>query len=112
MDVDARTRRLRVFGVTHSIHNMTVGDPGDTLQYLWCVDDEWKLILRFDGQDTTEYRNVHAWDTAPIHLYDIASDPNEMHDLAARKPEVVARLKQEIDAWAKSQSAAPKMSDD
>jgi arylsulfatase A-like enzyme len=92
-------QRNRVFGVTHSIHNMTVGNPDDTLQYLWCVDDEWKLIRRFHGKDTTNYKNVHAWDTAPARLYNISSDPQEKHDLASQHPEVVSRLKQEIDTW-------------
>ncbi len=49
-------QRKRVFGFTHSVHNMTVGNPEDTLQYLWCVDDQWKLIERFQGSDTTKYK--------------------------------------------------------
>lgn len=99
MDTRARQQRNRVFGVTHSIHNMTVGNPDHTLQYLWCVDDEWKLIWRFHGKDTTNYKNVHAWDTGPARLYNISSDPQEKHDLASQHPEVVSRLKQEIDTW-------------
>jgi arylsulfatase A-like enzyme len=100
MDVDARKQRKRVFGVTHSIHNMTVGNPDDTLQYLWCVEDQWKLIQRFHGKDTTKYKNVHVWDTAAERLYNIKADPQEKHDLAAQQPEVVARLKQEISSTA------------
>jgi hypothetical protein len=34
-----------------------------------------------------------------FQLYDMARDPFEMHNLAAEKPEVVARLKAEYDAW-------------
>jgi arylsulfatase A-like enzyme len=102
LDADARKQRKRVFGVTHSIHNMTVGNPDDTLQYLWCVEDEWKLIQRFQGKDTTNYRSVHTWDTAPVRLYNIKADPHEKRDLAVDQPEVVARLKQEVETWAKS----------
>ena len=34
-------------------------------------------------------------------LYDMAGDPFEMHDIAAAKPEVVARMKREYEAWFK-----------
>lgn len=99
MDAEARQNRKRVFGVTHSIHNMSVGDPDDTQQYLWCVEGDWKLILRFSGSDTTKYKAVHAWDTEPIRLYDVKSDPHERNNLAAKHPEIVARLKKAIKAW-------------
>jgi arylsulfatase A-like enzyme len=99
LDEKARKRRDTVFGVTHSIHNMTPGDPDDTLQYLWCVEDEWKLIVRFHGKDTTTYRNVHLWDKAPVRLCRIKDDPREEHDLAGQHPEVVERMRKKILAW-------------
>ncbi|MCC6507951.1 MAG: sulfatase-like hydrolase/transferase, partial [Pirellulaceae bacterium] len=99
MDANARQQRKRVFGVTHSIHNLTVGNPNDTLQYLWCVEDQWKLIQRFHGKDTTKYKNVHTWDTAPARLYNIKADPGELSDMAAQHPEIVARLTREIETW-------------
>ncbi len=105
MDNHARKQRKRVFGVTHSIHNMTVENPDDTLQYLWCVDHEWKLIQRFQGTDTTRYKNVHAWDTAPARLYNIRHDPSELHDLAADHPATVALLKQEMEKWRRGLTA-------
>jgi len=98
MDKEAVKSRDAVFGVTHSIHNMTPGDPDDTLQYLWCVEDEWKLIVRFDGKDTTNYRKVHIWDKAPVRLYRIRDDPHEQYDIADQYPEVVERLRKKIDA--------------
>lgn len=99
MDAQARRERKRVFGVTHSIHNMTLGDPDDTQQYLWCVEREWKLIQRFHGKDTTVYKNVHVWDKAPVRLFRIKTDPHEKNDLAAEHPVVVKRLKQAIADW-------------
>ncbi len=99
LDADARQKRHQVFGYTHSVHNMTVGNPDDTLQYLWCVDDKWKLIERFQGKDTTRYKAIHQWDTTPVRLYKIDSDPNELEDVATENPEVVARLKQDIESW-------------
>jgi arylsulfatase A-like enzyme len=99
LDEQARAGRDAVFGETHSIHNMTLDDPDDTLQYLWCVEDQWKLIVRRDGKDTTAYSRVHRWDTERARLYRIQEDPHERHDLAAQHPEVVERLRQWILAW-------------
>ena len=101
MDNKARKQRKRVFGVCHSTHNMTVGDPDDTLQYLWCVEGDWKLLVRHHGQDTTQYKNLHVWDTEPVHLYNLKRDPHETIDLASAYPEIVERMKQEIEAWQK-----------
>ncbi len=99
LDAKARQARKQVFGVTHSIHNMTVGTPDDTQQYLWCVEDEWKLIVRFHGKDTTNYRNVHIWDKAPHRLFNLKEDPHEKIDLAGEHPEIVERLMKAIKAW-------------
>jgi arylsulfatase A-like enzyme len=99
LDHTSRSGRRQVFGVTHSIHNMTVGDPDDTQQYLWCVEDEWKLLVRYHGKDTTKYRNVHVWDKAPVRLFNLRNDPQEKNDLAAQHPEVVERIRKSITAW-------------
>ena len=89
----------RVFGVTHSIHNLTIGKPDETQQYLWSVGKEWKFIQRYQGKDTTRYRNVHAWDTAPVRLFNIHADPFERNDLAEERADMVERKKLEIEDW-------------
>ncbi len=65
-----------------------VGDidrPAASLQYRWCVTNEWKLILP-RGQDVPE-------------LFHIRSDPLEKQNVAERNPEVVKQLSAKIDAW-------------
>ena len=99
LDEKARKERETVFGVCNSVYNMTPGDPDGALQYLWCVAGDWKLLLRHPGSDTTYYRNLHTWDTAPYRLYNLAEDPHEKNDLAAEHPKIVERLKKKILAW-------------
>jgi arylsulfatase A-like enzyme len=99
LDKKAVRKRDTVYGVTHAIHNMTVRDPDDSLQYLWCIENEWKLIIRYQGNDTTKYKNIHIWDTAPYRLYNLKKDPHEKNDLAASQPEIVERLKKKINDW-------------
>lgn len=112
LDPAARNARKRVFGVTHATHNITLNDPDDTLQYLWCVEDRWKLIVRRHGSDTTRYRALHTWDTAPVRLYDIKNDPHEKTDIADKHPDVVARMKRQIKAWKDSLSPSSATTDE
>ena len=99
LDPKARMRRMTIYGSMHSIHNMTPGNPDDTLQYRWCIDGHHKLLLRHDGKDTTQYRNVHKWDREKVRLYDLSKDPHERRNLAESKPDLVNRLKAKIDRW-------------
>ena len=99
LDWQARKARKRMFGVCHSTHNITVGNPDDTLQYLWCVEDQRKLLVRYHGKDTTQYRNLHVWDAAPVRLFNLGGDPHEKKDLAGQRPEIVERLRKAVKAW-------------
>ncbi len=99
LDSKAVAARQRVFGVCHATHNISVGETDETLQYLWCVEGDWKLLLRYDGKDTTQYRNLHVWDTARVRLYNVTDDPHEKNDVAKEHPAIVARLTKAIQAW-------------
>ena len=76
-----------------------LGQSDGTLQYLWCVDGDWKLLVRYHGADTTKYANLHVWDQAPVRLYNVTEDPHEQNECSAKHPDIVARLKQEIEGW-------------
>jgi len=99
LEEKARQERDTVFGVTHSVHNMTPGDPDGTLQYLWCISGEWKLIVRYNGSDTTNYKNVHIWDKQAIRLYNVKNDTHEKNELSKDHPEIVEKLSKKIQDW-------------
>ena len=99
LDDDRYQQRNTVFGVSHSVFNMTVDNPDDTLQYLWAVEKDWKLIIRNFGTDTTRYKTVHEWDVAPVRLYAIGNDPQEQNDLASTHPDIVQKLQRKILDW-------------
>ena len=99
LDEKVRKKRKIIFGVSYSIHNMTPGTPDSTLQYLWCIEGDWKLLLRYKGKDTTTYKLVHIWDTAVARLYNLRDDPHEKNDLASSYPELVEHLRKQIEAW-------------
>ncbi len=99
LDKRARQKRKAIFGSVHATHNITVGDPDDTLQYLWCIEGDWKLIVRHNGKDTTKYKLTHVWDTAPVRLYNLAEDPHEQNEISRQHPELVERLSAKIQSW-------------
>ena len=43
--------------------------------------------------------NLHVWDTAPVRLYNLKTDPHEKNDRAGANPDVVKRLRRKIEAW-------------
>ena len=83
----------------HATHNMTLGDPNDSLQYVWCIEGKWKLIKRFHGTDVSQYKALHQWDQEPFHLYDLDNDPHEKDDLVKKFPEVVSKMDHMLDDW-------------
>jgi arylsulfatase A-like enzyme len=99
LDADARKERKAVFGVVHATHNMTLGNPNDTLQYIWCIEEKWKLIKRFHGTDVSQYKALHQWDQALFHLYDLDEDPHEKLDLVKKFPHIVGRMNEMIISW-------------
>jgi len=99
LDSTAVRERKTIFGSLHSTHNMTLDNMNDALQYHWCIEGDWKLILRYQGEDTTQYKILHAWDTAPYRLFNLADDPGEKNDLAVARPDIVERLRQRIEDW-------------
>ena len=85
-----------------------MGWPDRSLFFQWHRGDVPELYRAFAAR-SQEYKlvqpNGSGNGTAPwapvFKLYDMTRDPLEMHDIAAAKPEVVARMKREYAAWFK-----------
>jgi arylsulfatase A-like enzyme len=76
-----------------------------TLFFQWHRGDEPEKFRAFAARGT-QYKLVQAAGVAPgtkwtpkYELFDIAADPFEEKDLAADKPEEVAKLKKEYETW-------------
>jgi arylsulfatase A-like enzyme len=81
------------------------GWPDRTLFFQWHRGDEPEKFRAFAARGP-RYKLVQAAGTQPgdkwqpkYELFDIRADPFEEKDLAAEKPEVVAGLKKEYEAW-------------
>jgi arylsulfatase A-like enzyme len=78
--------RDAVFGGIFTHDAVDINQPAANLQYRWCVAGQTKLILPRKPAEQPE-------------LYDLASDPHETRDLAAKKKEAVLQLTQRINDW-------------
>ena len=94
-----RKERKRIFGASYSVYNMTPGNQNATLQYQWCIEGDWKLLLRYNGLDTTHYKQLHVWDKKPVRLYNLKLDPYEKNEVSNENLEVIKRIKNEIHNW-------------
>lgn len=74
------------FGETYAHDVADIDNPAASLEYRWCRTPEWKLILPQNPD-------------MPVELFEIAKDSGEEHNVADKHPEVVARLKGQINAW-------------
>ena len=99
LDSQKRKDRKRIFGASYSVYNMTPGNSNGTLQYQWCIEGDWKLLLRYNGLDTTHYKQLHVWDKEPVRLYNLKLDPYEKNEVSNENLEVIKRIKNEIHKW-------------
>ncbi|QDU37460.1 Arylsulfatase precursor [Maioricimonas rarisocia] len=81
--------RDAIFGeiFEHDIQHMT--DPAASLRFRWVIEGDWKLIVPHEGREPN----------APIELYNLDEDPHETENEAAEYPELVAKLRERLDAW-------------
>lgn len=92
-----------IFGEAYGHDIVDKDDPEASLAYLWCIEDDWKLILSYDGiieGGNGAYNFTHDFVRAePVRLYRIVEDPFERNNLAEEYPEKVEQLKNKIESW-------------
>jgi uncharacterized sulfatase len=77
--------REALFGEIFAHDVADLDKPAASLQFRWCIEGDWKLILphqRGAGE-----------------LYNLAADAHEEKNQAAEHPEIVERLTRRLDAW-------------
>jgi uncharacterized sulfatase len=89
LDSDALARRKAIFGEVFAHSAVDIHRPAANLRYRWSSDGRWKLILPYSA-------NVPG---ARPELYDLLADPHETQDRAEARPDEVARLRRQIEAW-------------
>lgn len=90
-------KRNTIFGEGYGHDIVDVDDPEASLLYRWVIENDWKLILSYDGANPN-WSEKHSMVGAP-RLYSLTQDPFETINLANKYPEIVARLSQKLVDW-------------
>ena len=89
--------RPRLFGESYAHDIADLDDPRKTLLYRWCIEDNWKLLVTYDGT-IGRYTAVHPQTSSSPLLFDLLADPHETVDLSRAHPDVVTHLQGQLDA--------------
>jgi arylsulfatase A-like enzyme len=89
LDAPAVTNRKALFGEIFHHSAVDLDKPASSLRYRWMIDGQWKVI---------EPRKELEPD-AKVELYDLAADPHENTDLAAKEPARVEAMLKTLDVW-------------
>jgi uncharacterized sulfatase len=92
------TARKACFGETFAHDVANIDKPEDTLLYRWVVDGKWKLLLTYDGK-LDRYASSHPRTEKRPQLFDLLADPHEDNNLAAKNPEILQRLADQLQSW-------------
>ncbi|MFL3656448.1 MAG: sulfatase [Opitutales bacterium] len=91
-----KIRRDTLFGESFAHDIANINKPEDSLLYRWVIEDEWKLLLTYDGRPG---KMKYLPDETALRLFNLIKDPHEKNDLAAENPKLVKRLANKIDGW-------------
>ena len=83
-------------GFAHDMDDLN--EPESTLMYRWVIDDQWKLILSYDGLNIS-YKKHHEGVLSGPRLYNLFEDEHEKNNLASKHPEIVERLSSKLNQW-------------
>ena len=98
--------RTHLLGESYAHDIADLADPEKTLLYRWCIEENWKLLVTYDGT-IGRYKAVHPQTSSSHLLFDLVADPHEHEDLSAQHPDVVKRLQQQLDTSWKLKTALP-----
>ena len=97
-----RSGRKAIFGSLFLHTSADVQRPESSLKYRWVIDGHWKLLVPYAPNAALEIwpgaKDVE-WAKPDAELFDIMKDPSERSDVSKANPDVMARLRGELDRW-------------
>lgn len=91
-------KRDTIYGENFSHDVISLENIESTLLHRWVIEDEYKLILTYDG-DAGHYAKYHDFSDMRPQLYNLIKDPHETTNLAGSKPSLVKKLATKLHQW-------------
>lgn len=89
LDEAAVKNRRTIHGACFTHNAVDLHDPSQNVENRWIIDGSWKLIQ--PGKQSPNKTEAE--------LFDLAADPRESADLAAKNPELVKSLRRKLATW-------------
>jgi len=89
LDADAVAARTAIHGEVFTHDSRGIDAPAASLRWRWIIDGHSKLIVPHPANEPD----------APVELYDLARDADEVRNLAETRPDEVRALTARLDAW-------------
>jgi uncharacterized sulfatase len=93
LDSSAAGGRTAIFGECFTHNSKDLNDPAASLRWRWMISKKegpiWKLIVPSSKNEPK----------SRVELFNLASDPNEEHNVAAENSGRVDAMQKKIDAW-------------
>jgi uncharacterized sulfatase len=89
LDDKAVVNRKTIFGECFTHNAIDLERPAANLRWRWAISAGKKLIVP-DPKNESD---------AVVELYDLAVDPQETKNLASAHPNIVSKMRDELDAW-------------
>jgi len=109
LDEVATAARSEVFGECYTHTIVDLDDPATSLLWRWMVQDRWKLIVPAPpapGKQFPAWQGRHvddasrgSYERGEPELFDVIADPDERANVAGEHPDIVARLRADLDRW-------------
>ncbi|WP_016957716.1 sulfatase [Catenovulum agarivorans] len=90
-------QRNTIYGEGYGHDVVDLDNIEGSLLYRWVIEDDWKLILSYDGENP-RWTDKHSMIGEP-RLYNLAQDQYETTNLAEKNPKIVKRLAQKLVDW-------------
>jgi arylsulfatase A len=84
-----------VYGEIYPGDAESMRKPAQNIAYRWMRDGDYKLIIPHSRAGGLAWKNF----IKEPALFDLKTDPQEKHNLALERPDVVNSLRKKLDAW-------------
>ena len=103
LDKEKLDKRETLFIECYNHDILNLEKPTETVLYKVAINKKWKLMLPNNDLVVRNFKdpqeNYYGFYSNQIQLFDMENDPNEQNNLVKQYPEIVNKMRSQIDNW-------------